>query len=79
MKTGTETLNRLKKKAEKGSRILENKHGSRAGVYVSEVQALLNEVFSSPDRNNSYIEALYIMYEAGANAGYQIAKKEGTK
>lgn len=75
--TEEKALATLKSKAEKGSRILENKKkGSRAGVYVSELGALLREVSSSPDRNNAYIEALHTIYEAGVYTGYQIATRE---
>ena len=65
MKTATQTtpLDRLKKKAEKGEGIL--KKGTRNGVTVSEMSALLHDISISEDPNKAIIEAMYIMYNAG--------------
>lgn len=68
-------LEELKRKAEKGSCILENQKKTPSVVYVSEMGALLNEVMSAPDRNKAFIDALCTMYEAGVNAGYMIGTR----
>lgn len=75
MKTATQTtpLDRLKKKAEKGEGIL--KKGTRNGVTVSEMSALLYNISISEDKNKAIIEAMYTMYNAGVNAGATITRR----
>lgn len=70
------TLERLKRKAEKGRAILD-KGNTRSQVSGSEFRALLediNKAAAGAPRQNAICEALLLMYEAGAYTGARITK-----
>lgn len=63
----------LERKAAAGAALLEK--GTRQAVKVSEVNALLMGIEQAENRQEALIEALMMMYHAGANAGATIERR----
>ena len=63
----------LERKAAAGAALLEK--GTREAVKVSEVNALLWGMEQAENRQEALLEALMMMYHAGANAGAAIERR----
>lgn len=63
----------LERKAAAGAALLEK--GTREAVKVSEVNALLLGMEQAENKQGALIEALMMMYHAGANAGATIERR----
>ncbi len=63
----------LERKAAAGAALLEK--GTRQAVTVAEVNALLLGIEQAENRQEAFVEALMMMYHAGANAGATIERR----
>lgn len=63
----------LERKAAAGEKLLSS--GTREAVKVSEVNALLHGLSEADNKQEALIEALMMMYHAGANAGGAIERR----